>query len=206
MSKADLKKELKQFYSASVKEPALVEVPPANFLMIDGKGDPNLVPEFKEALEALYGLAYTLKFMLKKRGIGPEYSVMPLEGLWWVEDMRFFSEQDKNAWFWTLMIMQPEWISQELFHEALREVAAKKKSPALARIRFEMFREGPAAQIMYIGPYSDEGPAIERLHAFIRERGYELSGKHHEIYLSDPRRSAPEKLKTILRQPLTKGD
>src|SRR5664279_3270805 len=176
MSKIDLKKEMKQFYSASVKEPALVEVPPANFLMIDGKGDPNLVPEFKEAIEAIYGVAYTLKFMLKKRGTGPEYSVMPLEGLWWVEDMRLFSSENKDAWFWTLMIMQPEWVSQELFHEAVGEVAGKKKSPALSGIRFEMFREGPAAQIMYVGPYSDEGPTIERLHVFIRGKGNVLSG------------------------------
>lgn len=203
MSKIDLKKDLKHLYSASAKEPVLVEVPPANFLMIDGKGDPNQAPEFQMAIEALYGTAYTLKFMLKKRGIGPEYSVMPLEGLWWVEDMRIFSDKDKGAWLWTLMIMQPEWVSEELFREAAAELKQRKDPPALAKIRLESFHEGPAAQIMYIGPYSDEGPTIERLHAFIQGNGHERSGKHHEIYLSDPRRTAPEKLKSIIRQPVS---
>lgn len=205
MCKTDLKKDLKHLYSASAKEPALVDVPPANFLMIDGKGDPNKAPEFREAVEALYGTAYTLKFMLKKGGVGPEYAVMPLEGLWWVDDMRLFSPEDKGAWLWTLMIMQPEWVTLELFREAVEEVARKKDPPALAGIRLESFHEGPAAQIMYIGPYSDEGPTIERLHAFIRENGRERAGRHHEIYLSDPRRTAPEKLKSILRQPVAKA-
>lgn len=205
MSKIDLKKDLKGLYSASVKEPVLVDVPPANFLMIDGQGDPNHAPEFQQVVEALYGLAYTLKFMLKKRGIGPEYAVMPLEGLWWVEDMRLFSAEDKGAWLWTMMIMQPEWVTKDLFSEALKEAVGKKKSPALVRTRFEPFHEGPVAQIMYIGPYSEEGPTIERLHAFIHGNGHERAGKHHEIYLCDPRRTAPEKLKTIIRQPVSKG-
>ena len=202
MSKIDLKKDLKHLYSASSKEPALVDVPTAKFLMIDGKGDPNHAPEFREAVEALYGTAYTLKFMLKKRGIGPEYAVMPLEGLWWVEDMRLFSAEKKDDWLWTLMIMQPEWVTEELFREAATELKQRKDPPALAKIRLESFHEGPAAQIMYIGPYSDEGPTIERLHTFIHGYGHELAGKHHEIYLSDPRRTAPEKLKSIIRQPV----
>ncbi len=202
MSKIDLKKDFKHLYSASTKEPALVDVPPANFLMIDGKGDPNQAPEFREAVEALYGVAYTLKFMLKKRGIGLEYAVMPLEGLWWLEDMRLFSPEKKDDWLWTLMIMQPKWVTEALAREAVEEVARKKDPPALAGIRFEAYHEGPAAQIMYIGPYSEEGPTIESLHAFIRSSGHERCGKHHEIYLSDPRRTAPEKLKSIIRQPI----
>jgi hypothetical protein len=205
MSKIDLKKDLKHLYSASVKEPGLVDVPPANFLMIDGKGDPNKAQEFQQAVEALYGTAYTLKFMLKKKGIGPEYAVMPLEGLWWVEDMRLFSAEKKDAWLWTLMIMQPEWVTEELFREAASVQKQRKDPPALTGIRFESFHEGPAAQIMFIGPYSEEGPTIERLHAFIQGSGHERAGKHHEIYLSDPRRTAPEKLKSILRQPMAKG-
>lgn len=173
MSKTDLKKDLKHLYSASVKEPVMVEVPPANFLMIDGQGDPNHAPEFQQAVETLYGLAYTLKFMLKKRGIGPEYGVMPLEGLWWVEDMRLFSPQKKDDWLWTMMIMQPEWVTEEQFREAFKEIAVKKNSPALAKVRLESFHEGAAAQIMYVGPYSDEGPTIERLHGFIHDKGHE---------------------------------
>lgn len=202
MSKIDLKKELKGLYTASAKKPGFVEVPVMSFLMIDGKGDPNKVPEFGEAVQALYSVAYTLKFMLKKMAAGPDYTVMPLEGLWWVEDMTLFSPEDKDSWQWTVMIMQPEWVAEELYCQALKEVAAKKNPAALPKMRFQGYNEGLSAQLMHIGPYSEEGPTVEKLHDFIRTNGHELTGKHHEIYLSDPRKAAPEKWKTIVRQPM----
>ncbi|MBI4334547.1 MAG: GyrI-like domain-containing protein [Chloroflexi bacterium] len=200
--KVDLRKELKHLYNAPAKEPAVVDAPPMNFLMVDGAGDPNTSQEYREAIEALYTVSYTLKFMVKKGPQGVDYGVMPLEGLWWGDDMTRFGAENKAAWKWTAMIMQPDYVTAGLAGQAV-EVAGKKKSlPALGRTRFQRFHEGPAAQVMYTGPYSAEGPTIERLHKFIREKGHELRGKHHEIYLSDPKRSPPEKLKTIIRQPV----
>ena len=200
MEKIDLKKELKDFYNPSSKEIAIVEVPKMNFLMIDGSGDPNTSQEYKDAIEALFSLSYTLKFMIKKTK-DVDYAVMPLEGLWWADDMSKFSE-DKNAWKWTSMTMQPEQVTKDLVAKAIEELKKKKKLPALSKIRFESFHEGKSAQIMYIGPFSDEGPTIQKIHEFIRKNEGTLTGKHHEIYLSDPRRIAPEKMKTILRQPM----
>jgi len=199
MKKVDLRKQLKHVYTASAKEAALVEVPKMNFLMVDGAGDPNTAPEFQQAVEALYGVAFALKFMLKKRGEA-DYTVMGLEGLWWAEDMREFSIEDKGNWKWTLMIAQPDFVTREHYAEALAQVRAKKDSPALAKIRFGAFEEGLCAQVMHLGPYSEEGPTITRLHQFIAQSGHKLRGKHHEIYLSHPRRTAPEKMRTILRQ------
>ena len=203
MGKVNLKKELKHLYNPSAKEISVVDVPSMNFLMIDGAGDPNVSPEYQQAMEALFSLSYALKFRIKK-GIGTDYVVMPLEGLWWTDDLSQFSMTNKAIWKWTAMIMQPEYVTRELFEEALAEVRRKKGLPALDRIRFETFHEGLSAQIMHIGPYAAEEPTIARLHGFIRDNGYELNGKHHEIYLSDPRRTAPEKLKTVLRQPIRK--
>lgn len=128
--------------------------------------------------------------------------VMPLEGLWWTDDMRKFSVQNKDIWKWTAMIMQPEYVTKDLFDKALKRVEKKKNPPALSKARFESFHEGLSAQLMHIGPFSAEGPTVKRLHNFIRENGYELRGKHHEIYLSDPRRSRPGKMKTVIRQPI----
>lgn len=202
MKKIDFKKELKNLYSASVKEAAVVEVPEMNFLMIDGKGDPNTSKDFKEAIEALYPVSYTLKFMIKRGKIAVDYGVMPLEGLWWADDMSKFNPENKNLWKWTVMIMQPKYITEDLVKDALKQVEKKKNPPALSKLRFENFNEGLSAQMMHIGPYSAEGPNIEKLHKFIKEKGYKLKGKHHEIYLSDVRKSAPEKMKTIIRQPV----
>lgn len=202
MMKVDFKKELKQLYKPSPKEVVVVDVPEMNFLMIDGVGDPNTAQEYKDAIEALYSVSYALKFMVKKGESAIDYAVMPLEGLWWVDDMTQFSMENKDAWKWTAMIMQPEYVTEGLVNAALRQVEKKKNPPALSKIRFESFHEGLSAQIMHIGPYSAEGPTIERLHNFIKENGYELRGKHHEIYLSDPRRSAPEKMRTVIRQPM----
>ena len=200
-TKIDLRKELKHLYNPSSKQIAIVDVPEMNFLMIDGQGDPNTSQAYQDAVEALYSVAYTLKFMVKKGESAVDYAVMPLEGLWWVEDMTQFSVNDKDAWKWTSMIMQPEYVTEELLQEALKQVGKKKDLPALSGMRFESFREGQAAQILYFGPYSDEGPTIERIHRFIVEQGRRLLGRHHEIYLSDPRRTAPAKLKTVIRQP-----
>lgn len=204
MEKIDYKRELKEVYKPSAKQPVFVEVPTLNFLMVDGKGDPNTAQAYQEAVEALFGVAYALKFMIKKGEQAVDYTVMPLEGLWWVEDMTRFSITDKSDWLWTAMIMQPAWVTRAHVDRAC-EQAAKKKAPAsLSRLRFESFAEGYCAQILHVGPFAAEGPTIELLHAFIAENGCELSGKHHEIYLSDFRKAAPEKLQTIIRQPVQK--
>jgi hypothetical protein len=203
MEKIDYKKRLKHLYGPSEKEVEIVDVPPMNFLMVDGEGDPNTSKAFREAIEALYPLSYTLKFTVKKGKIGVDYGVLPLEGLWWAEDMSAFSTGNKDTWKWTLMIMQPEFITPRMVEEATEEVRRKKKPVALPFVRFEAFKEGRAAQIMHIGPFSEEGPTIEKVHSFIENNGSRRVGKHHEIYLSDIRRVAPGKWKTIVRQPMS---
>ena len=206
MEKLDLKKDQKHLYAPSAKAVALVEVPTMNFLMADGAGDPNTSPDFQAAVEALYGLSYTLKFMVKK-GQGIDYFVLPLEGLWWAEDMGAFAPEtsDKNRWQWTLMIRQPEPVTPELFEQAREQVKKKKPLPFLPRVRWESYAEGLSAQILHVGPFSEETANIQKIHAFIEKQGYDFNGKHHEIYLSDPRRTAPEKLKTVIRQPVKKN-
>jgi len=201
MAKIDFKKELKQFYNPSAKEVVAVDVPAMNFLMIDGEGDPNTAPQYKEALEALFSVSYALKFMIKKEK-GVDYGVMPLEGLWWVDDMTKFSAARKDEWKWTSMIMQPKYVTAEYIKAAIDNTQKKKNLPALPKLRLENFHEGLAVQIMHIGPFSAEGPNIAKMHAFIQSSGHALSGKHHEIYLSDMRKTAPAKLKTVLRQPM----
>lgn len=181
----------------------LFDVPQMNFLMVDGEGDPNTAKSFSNAIEALYPLAYTLKFMVKKGDMGVDYGVLPLEALWWADDMTAFTTGNKDAWKWTLMIMQPEFITLKMVKEATEEVTRKKKPVALPLLRFESFREGKAAQIMHIGPFSEERSTIEKVHLFIEDNGSQRIGKHHEIYLSDIRRAAPEKWKTIVRQPMS---
>jgi hypothetical protein len=203
MQKLDLRKQLKHLYQPASKEFTIVDVPPLDFLMVDGHGDPNTSEEFHAAVQALYSMSYTVKFTSKKE-LGIDYSVMALEGLWWGEDPAVFLRGDKGAWLWTAMIMQPDHITPALVEAARIQVAKKGESPALDKLRFERFREGLSAQIMYLGSYADEGPTIARLHEFIAQNGYELNGKHHEIYVGDPRRSAPEKLKTVIRHPMRK--
>lgn len=202
MQKIDYKKQLKDLYRPSPKEVVVVEVPEMNFLMIDGQGDPNTCQHFSDAVEALYSLSYTLKFMVKRGALQTDYGVMPLEGLWWADDMAKFTADDKSNWKWTVMIMQPGLVTQALVTEAREQVEAKKNQVALPRVRFEPFSEGKAAQTMHIGPFSEEGPTVERLHDFIRQNGHVRTGKHHEIYLSDIRRAAPENWKTVIRQPI----
>jgi hypothetical protein len=200
MEKLDLRKQLKHLYNPSKRDFQLIDIPAMNFVMIDGQGDPNTSESFQTASQALYSVSYTLKFEFKKNQ-GVDYPVMPLEGLWWADDMEVFRMERRSDWKWTLMIMQPDVVKRSHFKTALQQ-AAKKDIPALADLRFERFREGLSAQIMYLGAYADEGPTISRMHAFIEESGCKPEGKHHEIYLGDPRRSAPEKLKTVLRQPV----
>jgi len=205
MEKTDYLKQLKHLYGPSAKKVECVEVPQMNFLMVDGAGDPNTSKSFSDAIEALYPLSYTLKFMVKKGAIAIDYGVMPLEALWWADDMSVFSTGNKDAWKWTIMIMQPEFITQELVKSAIEEVARKKKPVSLPLVRFEAFKEGQAAQTLHIGPFSEEGPTIEKVHQFIENNGSQRVGKHHEIYLSDLRRTAPEKWKIIVRQPMSRG-
>jgi hypothetical protein len=202
MKKIDLKKQWKQLYEAKPGAIVAVEVPPLTYLMVDGEGDPNTSQAFQEAIEVLYSLSYTLKFTLKKSPRAIDYGVMPLECLWWADDPRSFYEAEKSTWKWTTMIVQPEFIAKAQVDAAFAEVRKKKNPAALDRVRFETLTEGPSAQVLYVGPFSEEGPTIQRMHDFIHAAGKELRGKHHEIYLSDPRRTAPEKLKTILRQPM----
>jgi hypothetical protein len=206
MKKIDLKKQWKPLYEGKDGAVVAVDVPPLTYLMVDGQGDPNTSKEFQEAVEALYSLSYTLKFSLKKSPRAIDYGVMPLEGLWWADDPRDFgwggNRTDKSKWKWTAMIAQPEFITKALVDAAMEEVRKKKNPAALDRVRFETLTEGPSAQVLYLGPFSEEGPTIQRMHDFIHAAGKELRGKHHEIYLNDPRRTAPEKLKTILRQPM----
>ncbi len=203
MDKIDLKKTEKQFY-APKKEPAIVEIPRMNFLMVDGKGDPNTSQEYTDAVQVLYSLSYTLKFYIKHNNLGSDYTVLPLEGLWWIDDMEKFKTAKKDDWLWTAMIRQPDFITQEQINTAIDLVRKKNNPTKLESVRFKSFTEGSVVQVMYIGPYSDEGPTIEKMHQFAVDNGYRLRDKHHEIYLSDPRRAKPEKLKTVIRQPVTK--
>jgi hypothetical protein len=200
MDKLDLKVKFKSLFSPSAKDFLLVEVPPLSYLMIDGHGDPAIAMTYQLAVESLYTLSYTLKFHIKKTQ-AINYAVMPLEGLWWMPDMTQFSLEHKADWDWTSMILQPDFITPELLDEA-KSIAAAKAKPLSLTIRLETLTEGACVQIMYFGAYIDEAPVIARMHAFIHENGYVPNGKHHEIYLSDPRRVAPEKNRTILRQPV----
>lgn len=201
MPKIDLRKELKHLYGPSSRQVTHAEVPTFQFLMIDGEGDPNTSPTYVQAVQALFSVSYAVKFMVKKGPQALDYAVMPLEGLWWADDMSAFAAHDKSRWKWTMMIMQPDVVGPDLIEAAMTDVRRKTSLPALDKLRFEKFTEGLCAQVLHVGPFSDEGPTIEKLHAFIRERS-SLAGKHHEIYLSDMRRVDPSRCKTIIRQPM----
>jgi len=202
MEKIDFKKQFKDFYGIGAGKMKIVDVPEMQFLTIDGKGDPNNSQSFQAAIECLYSVSYTLKFMVKKGELGIDYGVMPLEGQWYMEDNSQFSMERKQDWFWTIMIMQPDFITGQMVQDAIKAAGAKKDIEALPLLKIT---DGLAAQVLYTGPYSEEGPTILKLHEFIKEQGYELTGRHREIYLSDMRRTAPEKLKTIIRQPIKKS-
>jgi hypothetical protein len=196
-------KEFSHLYSQKKNEVTFLDVPMMNFLMIDGTGSPNNNPEYSDAVGALYALAYHLKFAVKKGPLGIDYKVMPLEGLWWAEDMQLFTLENRDNWLWRMMIMQPDLITVEMFDEAIDAVRKKKNPPRLEEVRFEAYEEGLCAQIFHAGPYGEaERPSIDRLHQTIFDHGYKLRGKHHEIYFNSPLRSEPAKLKTIIRQPV----
>ena len=200
MARIDLKRELKHLYSPSAKAVVEVDVPALRFLMIDGQGDPNTTPAYAEAVEALFSVSYTAKFMVK-RATGIDYAVMPLEGLWWADDHAAFAANDRARWRWTMMILQPDVVEDAVLEAAITQVRGRKRLPAVHRLRLESFVEGRCAQVLHVGPFTEEGPTIERLHAFIAERG-RLAGKRHEIYLSDIRRAHPAKWRTVIRQPM----
>jgi hypothetical protein len=205
MEKIDFKKQWKHLYRPSAKDFDLVEVPAMDFMMVAGEGDPNTSSAYQAALEALYALAYKVKFISKSR-YERDYVIPPLEGLWWADDMDVFTTQlDKDQWKWTMMIMIPEWIESEVLDEARKEVEAAKSPPALPLLRVESYDEGLCVQIMHLGSYDEEGPTLHRLHhEYLPEHSLQPSGLHHEIYLSDPRKLAIEKLRTVLRQPVTR--
>lgn len=202
MDRIDYKKELKSFYTASATKPTLVDVPTFNYLRIDGVGDPNTSRAYKEAVEALFSLAYTIKFAIKKGPAATDYGVMPLEGLWWMDDMKQFSVTRKDQWQWTMMIMQPALVKKSMVETCRAALEKKKDLPALTSVEFAAFAEGQAAQILHVGPFTEEGPTIEKLHRLIESQGLKLAGKHHEIYSSDIRKAAPAKWKTVIRQPV----
>jgi hypothetical protein len=169
--------------------------------MLDGRGDPNTSLQFRESMMALLALSYGLKFTIKKEK-RIDYPVMPLEGLWWADDMAWFTMDRRADWRWTLMVLQPQPVTKTWVERIRADTLKKGKAPLASKVRFEPYREGRSVQILYRGPYANEGPTIERLHEYARERGWVPNGHHHEIYLGDPRRAAPEKLRTVLRQPV----
>lgn len=201
MAKPSFNTLLKQLLRASAVKPSFLQVPAMQYLAVDGTGDPNTSKDFQLAIQALYGAAYTIKFTLKFARKGPEYKVPPLDSLWWVTSGSF-EKAPKRAWRWRLLLLQPDHVTKADLAAALKKVAIKHPSPALKKVKLVRFAEGRCAQLLHIGPYNAEKPTILRLHAFIKEQGLTIRGKHHEVYLGDPRRTAPAKLKTIIRYPV----
>ena len=202
----DLRKELRNLYSPPSKSVVVIDIPAFNFVMIDGTMLTGQTPEnssdFQQAIGALYGASYTIKFQTKLRPENPvNYSVMALEGLWWVDSGKF-DFQSTEPWHYTLMMLQPDFISPQMYQEAIQQLQKKRPNPALERLRYERFQEGLCVQTMHIGPYADEPATIQKMQDFIQQHGYRLRGRHHEIYLGDPRKANPEKLKTVLRHPI----
>jgi len=202
--KIDFKKTQKELYQPSAQEPVIIEVPEMQFLMIDGMGSPGDSKEYQDALSVLYPVSFRTKFLSKAKG--KDYVVPPLEGLWWADDMNDFTEGNRDKWKWTMMIRQPDWINQDMIKEAIAITKEKKPelSKLLPKLRLEKYKEGKAAQIMHIGPYSEEGSTVQKVHDFIQKEGGKFDGlktKHHEIYLSDPRKANPATMKTVIRQP-----
>ena len=200
---ADIKRDRRDLYSGRVGRFDLVEVPPMLFLLADGHGDPTTAQEYRTAVEALYATSYAVRALAKSE-LGRVHTVGPLEGLWYADDPRVFTARDKSAWSWTMMIWQPDWITPDIVSAALTKVTGSKAPDARERVRFDTYAEGTAVQTLHVGSYDDEGPVIARMHEeIIPAHNAVPSGHHHEIYLSDPRKVDPAKLKTILRQPVT---
>ena len=199
--KYDVKRERRELY-APPRQFALVEVPAMRYLAIDGHGDPNTAAEYAQAVEALFGVAYAVKFR-SKRELGRDLVVAPLEGLWRADDPATFVTREKSAWSWTMLIAQPDWIDAEFVSAAIDSIRAKGEKPALGLLRLAELGEGTCVQILHVGSYDDEAPTLARLHdEWMPQHGLTFNGDHHEIYLSDARRTAPEKLRTVLRQPV----
>lgn len=204
MIKIDFKKELSELYNPKKKVFSQVKVPKMKFFMIDGKGDPNTSKEYAHAIQVLYSVSYTLKFMCKNE-LDKDYGVPPLESLWWAKNMKDFQSGKKENWQWTAMIMLPDWIPASMVKSAIASARERKTDLDFSKLRVEPFAEGLSVQIMYVGPYKDEGPVITQMHEqYLPENKLIPNGKHHEIYLGDPRKSEPSKLKTIIRQPVKK--
>lgn len=201
MKKLDMKVQYKNLYSGKPGEITLIEVPAMNYLMIDGAGNPNDNPVFQECVSHLYGVSYTIKFKYSKADKAKDYVVGPLEGLWWGDHFNVFKDGQKDAWFWTLMITQPDFVTSDVFETALVDYIRKKKLSSVPAIRFEIFQEGTAVQAMHVGTYDEEAPLIARIHNYISDQRLSITGKHHEIYLSNPEKTVPGKMKTIIRQP-----
>lgn len=199
--KADLKRELKHLYAPPAGRFVIVDVPPMRYLKVDGRGDPNTADEYRDAVEWLYSVSYPVKFMSKNE-LGRDYGVMPLEGLWWAEDMETFVSRQKDKWSWTMMILQPDWITPDMIAAAVKKAGGKRgESPK--SLRLETLDEGLCVQTMHVGSYDEEGPVLAKLHGdFLPQNGLTETGHHHEIYIGDPRKTAPERLKTVLRQPV----
>ncbi|MEV6879337.1 GyrI-like domain-containing protein [Amycolatopsis sp. NPDC051128] len=195
----DVKKDLKRLYAPKNTDWALLEVPEQQFLAIDGRGNPNTAESYARAVEALYSVAYTIKMAAKRRG--EDFVVGPLEGLWWAEDYAAFTVRAKDSWQWTMLVSLPAWIGEDAVEEARETVRRKKKIEA--PVRYEKLHEGRCAQVLHVGSYDDEGPLLARLHGeFLAAHGLAPTGLHHEVYLGDPRRVEPAKLRTVLRQPV----
>lgn len=199
--KIDFKKDLKHLYQPRAGVFEEVDVPQMRFVRIDGMGDPNTAAVYREAVEWLYSSSYAMKFAVKA-ALERDYVVPPLEGLWWADDPDDFVQRNKHKWQWTMQIMVPDFVTEEIF-AAARDKAMKKLGPPPESFRLAALHEGRCLQSLHIGSYDAEAPVLASLHEQIMpERGLTFNGPHHEIYLSDPRRAAPEKLKTVLRQPV----
>ncbi|MFF4236152.1 GyrI-like domain-containing protein [Actinomadura geliboluensis] len=206
MTRYDIKRELKQCYAPRNRDWALVDVPAQRFIAVDGSGDPNTSADYARAVEALYTVAYTIKFA-SKRTLDRDFVVGPLEGLWWSDRPEVFTARDKDAWQWRMLISQPDWITEDFIDDAKQTALTKKGLPTIADVRYERMHEGLCAQVLHIGPYDDEGPILAELHGeYLAANNLRMTGHHHEVYLGDPRRSAPAKLRTVLRQPVERAD
>ena len=204
--KLDYKKEFPEIYKPSLKTPTIIKIPEMTYFMIDGTGDPNTSEEYKDIVQILYNISYTLKMkIIKKETPDKDYVVPPLEGLWYMPKMDEWSMEDKEKWQWTMMIRIPDFIEDTQIKKALKILKETKNPSFFSKLRYEQYDEGTCVQIMYLGPYDEEPPTIKKMHQFAEKNGYILNGHHHEIYLSDPRRIEPERLKTILRQPIIKS-
>ena len=204
MSKIDLKKDLGDLYKVSANEISLVQVPKLSYLMVEGKGDPN-ASDYQEAIEALFSVSYAIKFLIKGQDISKDYVVMPLESLWWAEDISAFAENRKDEWLWKAMILQPDFVTKSVFEDVLEKIKVKKGFACLDKMSFSTYEEGLCVQLMHIGNYSNEyRKSIQKLHSYIDENNYSFNGKHHDIYLNDLRKTVESMLKTIIRQAVVK--